>query len=105
MIGRECGIARSGRHLHGLVVNPCRIHTMPVLTAYTADVADIVTQERQHKMHPITRGDAAFTDMFASEDLLTNQSHHERMFNIVIEGIAIGDVFESHRPAQAMMPG
>ena len=36
--------------------------------------------------------------MFASEDLLTNQRHHERMFDIVIEGITIGDVFESHTP-------
>ena len=69
MIGRQGGIARSGRQPHGLVVNPCRIDTVAVLTAYTADVADIVTQERQCKMHPITRGDAAFTDMFASEDL------------------------------------
>src|SRR5262245_14193886 len=98
MIGRERGIGRSSRHLHGLVVNSCRIHTVAVPTAYTADIADIVAQERQDKMHPITRGDAAFTDMFASEDLLTNQGHHERMFNIVIEGITSGDVFESHTP-------
>ena len=36
--------------------------------------------------------------MFASEDLLTNQGHHECMFDIVIESITIGDVFESHTP-------
>src|ERR1700704_5231684 len=36
MIGRERGIACSGRHLHGLVVNPCRIHPMAVLTADAA---------------------------------------------------------------------
>src|SRR5262245_53374902 len=96
MIGGERGIARSARHLHSLVVHACRIHTVAVLTAYTTDVADIVTQERQDKMHPIVRGDATFTDMFTSEDLLANESHHERMFDIVIEGITISDVFESH---------
>jgi hypothetical protein len=96
MIGRERGIARAERHLHGLGVNSCRIYTVAVLTAYPADVANIVAQERQHKMHPIPRRDAAFTNMFASENLLPNQGHHERMFDIVIEGITIGDVFESH---------
>src|SRR5262249_52630103 len=79
MLRRERGIARAGGHLNSLVVNRCCIHTVAVITAYAADIADIVTEERQDKMHPITRRDTTFTDMFASEDLLTNQGHHERM--------------------------
>src|SRR5215813_8341954 len=38
MIGRERGITRSRRYLHGLVVNPCYINTIAILTAYAADV-------------------------------------------------------------------
>ena len=46
MIGCERGIARAVRQPHGLVVNSCRIDTIAVLTAYAADVANIVTQKR-----------------------------------------------------------
>src|SRR5262249_32577190 len=63
---------------------------------HTADVTDVMTQQRQHKMHPITRRDAAFTEVFAFEDLLAHESNHDGMLHIVIQGITIRDAFEGH---------
>src|SRR5260221_14412937 len=74
MVGRQSCITRSRGHSDGLVLNPCNIGTVAVVAAYAAHIADIGTQQRQHKMHPIMGGDPAFTDMFASADLLTNES-------------------------------
>ena len=96
MVGRQGCITRPRGHCDGLLVNTCNIDTVAVVAAYAAHIADIVTQQRQQKMHPIAWGDPAFTNMFASEDFLANESDHEGMLDIVIESITIGDVFEGH---------
>src|SRR6266566_4903691 len=44
-------------------------------------------------MQPIAGRDTPLGDVFAAQDLLTDQCHHYGMIHVVVRSITVGDVF------------
>src|SRR5262245_197802 len=77
MVGRQRCITCPTGQCDSLLIKSGSIDTIAVTPTHTAYVSNIMTQKRQHKMHPITRRDAAFTEVFAFENFLAHESDHD----------------------------
>src|SRR5262245_61845178 len=59
-------------------------------------------------MQPFAWRDTPLADVFAAQDLLTNQRHHDSMIHVVVRSIAIGNIFHcqsSDEPDDAGITG
>jgi hypothetical protein len=77
------------------------IRAIAIVPANAADIPNIMTQQRDNKMQPVPRSDTALTQVFALENRLADQGDHDSVLDVVIQGIAIGDVFEGHASSPA----
>ena len=56
------------------------------------DEADVVAQQRDHAVHPLLLVDPALAHMLAAEDFLTDERDLDRVFDVVVQRVAVGDV-------------
>src|SRR5262245_12494766 len=59
-------------------------------------------------MQPFAWRDTPLVDVFAAQNLLTNQRHHDSMIHVVVRSIAIGNIFHcqsSDEPDDAGITG
>jgi hypothetical protein len=52
-----------------------------------------MTQQRDYEMQPLAWRDTSLADVFTTQDLLTNQCHHDSMVHVVVRSITIGNIF------------
>src|SRR5262249_40190755 len=64
--------------------------------ADAADKADVMTQERDDVQQPVLGTDAALAHVLAAKDLLPDQGDEDGVLDVVVEGIAVGDVLQRH---------
>ncbi len=94
VIGRERCVGRAVFHRDRAAVEIDRVAPVAVAAADAPDIADVVAQQRHHEMQPVMRRDPALADVLAAQDLLADQRHHDRVVDVVIGRLAVGDVLE-----------
>src|SRR6202521_352659 len=94
VIGGQRGIGRAIRYGRQIALGIADIMSVAVAAAYSAYVTDVVTEKGYRKVQPVARCDTALTGVFAAQNLLADQRHHDGMIHVVVGSIAVGNVFQ-----------
>ena len=103
VVGVEAGVGAALGQGDHLAVAPGGVlaEVAAVGPADAADEADVVAQERDDVHQPVVRADAALAHVLAAEDLLADQGDQDGVLDVVVQGIAVGDVLQGHAPDPA----
>lgn len=101
MIGRK---GRTGKVVRNLLHRTLFVdhHDVAVITgADTAQVADVVAQQRDHEVQPVVGGHAALVQVLALQHRLPDLRDRDRVLDIVIERVGIAQVLQREVPDPA----
>ena len=93
VVGREKRVRGATRNLDNVSFRVRLRVRRGVAAADTAHVTDVVAQERNGEVCPVTRRHGALGQQLAAEDLLPHERHHHGVLGIVIEGVGTVDGF------------
>src|SRR5262245_971745 len=96
VIRRQRSICCALFQLHCLLALAGNVATLLVVPTDATHVPNVVTQQRDDEVQPVARTDATFAQMLAPEHLLADQRHADRVAEIMIGRIAVGDELERH---------
>ena len=97
----EGGVGGARRQLDHRGAGAGGVLALLVLAADPLHVADVVAEQGQAEVEPVLRRHPALADVLAAQDLLPHQRHQDGVVDVVVEGIAVGDVLEGHAPRPA----
>ena len=60
-----------------------------VLAADALDVANVMTEEREHKAEFIQGRNVPLRKVFAANDFLPDQSYHNRVVDVMVEHVSV----------------
>ena len=101
----HCSIGRSLRDAHGVAGNTRDITASAIAAADPSNVADIVAQQRNYEMKPLTWRHATDGNMPTAQNFLSDQRHQDGMIDVVVGSVGISDIFKRERPTKPIMPG
>src|SRR5260370_22803363 len=94
VIGSQRSVRRSIRQSYDITLGIADVPAVAVTTAYSPHITYIMAQQRDYEMQPFAWRDTPLADVFAAQDLLTNQRHQDSMIHVVVRSIAIGNIFQ-----------
>src|SRR5207344_1895277 len=93
MVGHQAGVRRTARqgHLAARLIDYKTVHV--VIPEQAAYITDVVEQAGYDDMGVIIRGQI-IVQRATAEDVVSCEGHQQRVFDIVIESVAVSDAFE-----------
>ncbi len=99
VIWRHVGIGSAGRRRNRVAEFVDDVSTTAIALQNAADESDVVVQHRQNRMQPVVRGDVALRRQASPQDRLTNVGNHDRVVQVVVAAVGIGQRLERHARA------
>src|SRR5262245_60204370 len=94
MIRCHGSIGRSLRGTNGVARNARDITASAIAATDPSNVADIVAQQRNYEMKPLTWRHATDGNMATAQNFLSDQRHHDGMIDVVVGSVGICNIFK-----------
>src|SRR5262245_9176892 len=105
MIRCHGSIGRSLRGTNGVARNTRDITASAIAATDPSNVADIVAQQRNYEMKPLTWRHATDGNMATAQNFLSDQRHHDGMIDVVVGSVGICNIFKREPPDETDYAG
>ncbi len=99
VIRRHIGVGCAGRWRNRVAEFVDDVSTTAIALENAADESDVVVQHRENGMQPIVRGHVALRREASPQDRLTDVGNHDRVVQIVVAAVGVGQRLERHARA------